>query len=103
MNRLAASTKGLFLSFVLAFLLVQLQLMCVCNHEKKSFTKHLTRKTKQNKTKKSDQLMILATMLVVYLKHHLCKRHTGMCPLISKTLYPRYPLYAEGQDSHQMT
>lgn len=98
MNRLAASTKGFFLSFVLAFLLVQLQLMCVCNHEKKSFTKHLTRKTKQNK-KKSDQLMILATMLVVYLKHHLCKRHTGMCPLISKTLYP---LYAEGQDSHQM-
>lgn len=98
MNRLAASTKGFFLSFVLAFLLVQLQLMCVCNHKKKSFTKHLTRKTKQNK-KKSDQLMILATMLVVYLKHHLCKRHTGMCPLISKTLYP---LYAEGQDSHQM-
>lgn len=53
MNRQAASTKGFFLSFVLGFLLVQLQLMCVCNHEKKSFTKHLTRKTKQNKTKKS--------------------------------------------------
>lgn len=100
MNRLAASTKGFFLSFVLAFLLVQLQLMCVCNHEKKIIYKALNQKnkTKQNK-KKSDQLMILATMLVVYLKHHLCKRHTGMCPLISKTLYP---LYAEGQDSHQM-
>lgn len=36
MNRQAASTKGFFLSFVLAFLLVQLQLMCVCNHEKKN-------------------------------------------------------------------
>lgn len=73
--------------------------------KKKKIYKALNQKnkTKQNKTEKmSDQLMKLATMLAVYLKHHLCKRHTGMCPLISKTLYPLYPLYAEGQDSQQM-